>query len=68
MAQHEFENIFDGLGKKIVEIHHDRTRDNYYDPTGRFLGHTDETGTRDVVGRRLADKPLGGLLLPNRKK
>ena len=64
MAQ--FENIYDGRGKKIVEIHHDSDRDNFFTPDGRFLGHTDESATRDKIGRKIADKPLGGLLIPKK--
>jgi hypothetical protein len=64
MAQ--FENIYDGRGKKIVEIHQDSDRDNYYDPNGRFLGRTDENATRDKIGRKIADKPIGGLLIPKK--
>jgi hypothetical protein len=65
MAKHE--NIYDGRGKKIVEIHRDGDRDNYYDPNGSFLGRTDKSGTRDNIGRRIADKPLGGLLIPKKR-
>ena len=64
MAKHE--DVHDGFGKKIAEIHHDGDRDNYYDPCGSFLGRTDKDGTRDSIGRRIADKPVGGLLI--RKK
>ena len=61
-----YENIYDGKGKKIAEVHHDLGRDNYYSPTGVYLGHTEKNATRDKTGRILADKPLGGLLI--RKK
>ena len=64
----KFENIFDNRGKKIAEVHHDTGRDNYFTPTGSFLGHTDKNGTRDSIGRPVADRPFGGLLIKNGKK
>lgn len=63
----KFEYIYDGKGKRIAEVHHDVGRDNYYSPTGEFLGHTDKNGTRDKIGRIVADKPVGGLLIPKKK-
>jgi hypothetical protein len=62
-----YENIYDGKGKKIAEVHHDVDRDNYYSPTGSYLGRTDKNGTRDEVGRPIANKPLGGLLIRKKK-
>jgi hypothetical protein len=59
----KFENVYDGKGKKIAEIHHDVGRDNYYTSTGGYLGHTEKNGTRDSIGRPVAIKPLGGLLI-----
>ena len=64
MGKHE--DVLDGKGKRIGRIHHDSDRDNYYDGTGRFLGHTDQSGTRDKIGRKIADKPVGGLLWRDR--
>jgi hypothetical protein len=56
------EDVYDAKGRKIGTIHHDQGRDNYYDPTGHFKGHTDKNGTRDRIGRKIADKPVRGLL------
>ncbi len=64
----KYENIYDGKGKKIAEIHHDVGRDNFYSPTGDYLGHTDRNGTRDKIGRIVADKPVGGLLIKRNKR
>lgn len=63
-----FTNIYDGRGKKIAEIHEDRFRNNYYDRAGRFLGSTDQNGTRDGAGRLIANKPFGGLLYNRNRK
>jgi hypothetical protein len=61
-------DVYDGRGKKIGTIHHEISRDNYYDPAGRFLGSTDRNGTRDRIGRIVADKPSGGLLWKKRDR
>jgi hypothetical protein len=63
----KYEDIYRGIGRKIGEVHHDIGRDNYYSPTGDYLGRTDKNGTRDKIDRIVADKPLGGLLIPKKK-
>jgi hypothetical protein len=60
------ENIHDSSGKKIAEVHHNHGRDSYYDSRGHYLGKTDRDGTRGPSGRLLADKPVGGLLIPRK--
>lgn len=63
----KYEYIRDASGRLIAETRRDGDRESYYDPEGRYLGHTSPNGTRDRTSRLIADKPAGGLLFPKKR-
>lgn len=63
----EQEYIRDASGRLIAKTRRSSDRESYYDPQGRYLGHTGPNGTRDYAGRLIADKPIGGLLIAKKR-
>jgi hypothetical protein len=68
MAFHYSEDIRDGKGNRIGSI---RQIEDYgtdvYDSVGNRIGNTNQAGTFDANGNRIADRQLPGLLLPKAK-
>jgi hypothetical protein len=61
-----FESFWSPNGKKLGSIRSTGpSKANVYDGQGKPLGTVDRQGTFDLAKRRIANKPLPGLLIRN---